>query len=228
MSSATARHGATGDAGLPGRRLRAVHAWEWPRLGGFAPTDAESEQKELLVLKETLAGHQGQHPDVEMIEENVHGFPVEALRQTATGADLLVVGSRGHGTLTGMVLGPASSRAPAPFAMSAGRGGSPYNIRLVCEGSSSGQAAAQPDGQGRTSEERTGRRVRRPARAGGAVPAGVGVRDVIRPPLNARPVNVSGWTRPAFLHSGRKRLGCHHGSHSQPGRDRSSRSFHVG
>ncbi|MGW4964076.1 universal stress protein [Nonomuraea sp. NPDC004186] len=115
------------EAELRKARLRAVHAWAWPRLGGFAPADPESEQKELLVLKEALAGHQGQHPDVEMIAENVHGHPVEVLRQAATGADLLVVGSRGHGTLTGMVLGSVSHallhHSPCPLVVVRDSGG---------------------------------------------------------------------------------------------------------
>lgn len=114
------------EAQLRGARLRAVHAWAWPRLGGFEAADAESEQDELLVLKKTLAGHHARHPDVEVIEENVHGHPVEVLRQAAMGADLLVVGSHGYGTLTGMVLGSVSHgllhHSPCPLVVVRDRG----------------------------------------------------------------------------------------------------------
>ncbi|MEV1238948.1 universal stress protein [Nonomuraea sp. NPDC050022] len=114
------------EAELRGTRLRTVHAWAWPRLGGFEPADVASEQEELLVLKETLAGHHPQHPDVEMIEEVVHGHPVEVLRQAAMGADLLVVGSHGHRTLTGMVLGSVSHallhHSPCPLVVVRGSG----------------------------------------------------------------------------------------------------------
>ncbi|TMR88057.1 universal stress protein [Nonomuraea basaltis] len=107
------------EAELRGARLRVVHAWAWPRLDGFEPADAGSEQNELLVLKEALAGHRGRHPDVDVIEECVHGHPVEVLRQAADGADLLVVGSHGHGTFAGMVLGSVSHallhRSPCPL-----------------------------------------------------------------------------------------------------------------
>ncbi|MET7339160.1 universal stress protein [Nonomuraea sp. NPDC005650] len=115
------------EAELRKARLRAVHAWAWPRLGGFEPADDESEQDELLGLKETLAGHHERYPDVEMIEENVHGHPAEVLRQAAMGADLLVVGSHGYGTLTGMVLGSVSHallhHSPCPLVVVRGRDG---------------------------------------------------------------------------------------------------------
>ncbi|GAA3560899.1 universal stress protein [Nonomuraea rosea] len=107
------------EAELRGARLRVVHAWAWPWLEGFEPADAGSEQNELHVLKEAVAGHRGRHSDVDVIEECVHGHPVEALRQAADGADLLVVGSHGHGTFTGMVLGSVSHallhQAPCPL-----------------------------------------------------------------------------------------------------------------
>ncbi|MER6950213.1 universal stress protein [Nonomuraea sp. NPDC000554] len=109
------------EAELRGADLRAAHAWAWPQLGGFEPADPDSERNELLVLKETLAGHRERHPDVTVVEEVVHGHPVEVLRQAATGADLLVVGSHGHGTFAGMVIGSVSQamlhQSPCPLAV---------------------------------------------------------------------------------------------------------------
>ncbi len=96
------------EARLRGTRLRVVHAWARPRLDGFESADADGEQNEALTLNEALTGHRERCPDVEVIEEAVHGHPVEVLRQAATGADLLVVGSHGHGTFAGMVLGSVS------------------------------------------------------------------------------------------------------------------------
>jgi nucleotide-binding universal stress UspA family protein len=58
---------------------------------------------------------------VPVVEELVHGHPAEVLRQAATGADLLVMGSHGHGTFAGMVLGSVSHallhHAPCPLAV---------------------------------------------------------------------------------------------------------------
>ncbi|MGW0481539.1 universal stress protein [Nonomuraea sp. NPDC003214] len=100
------------EARLRGCRVRAVHAWNWP--GPF-------DDAERTVLADLLAGPRERHPGVPVIEETVHAHPVEALRQAATGAELLVAGSRGRGTLAGMVLGSVSQallqHAPCPLAV---------------------------------------------------------------------------------------------------------------
>lgn len=109
------------EAELRGARLRAVHAWSWPPLDGFDAAHDDAEQNGVLLLKEALGGHRGRHPDVEVIEDNVHGHPAEALCQAGTGADLLVVGSHGYGTFAGTVLGSVSHavlhHAPCPLAV---------------------------------------------------------------------------------------------------------------
>lgn len=43
--------------------------------------------------------------------EVAEGHPAEVLLKAAAGADLLVVGSRGHGGFAGMLLGSVSSHA---------------------------------------------------------------------------------------------------------------------
>jgi nucleotide-binding universal stress UspA family protein len=107
------------EAELRGTRLRVVYAWTWPE-----PEPVE-EGAERLMVRETLAGHRERHPGVNVVEEIVQGHPVEALREAATGADLLVVGSRGRGTFAGLVLGSVSQallhRSPCPLAVIRGR-----------------------------------------------------------------------------------------------------------
>lgn len=109
------------EAELRGSRLRAVQAWAWPHLGGFEPASRESEQDTLRALKVSLAGHRDRHPGVDVVAEVVHGHPVEVLREAAADADLLVVGSRGHGQLAGMLIGSISQallhHAPCPLAV---------------------------------------------------------------------------------------------------------------
>jgi nucleotide-binding universal stress UspA family protein len=103
------------EAELRGTRVRVVYAWTWP---GPEPVD---EGDERLVVREALAGRRERHPGVDVVEEIVQGHPVEALRQAATGADLLVVGSRGRGAFAGLVLGSVSQallqRSPCPLAV---------------------------------------------------------------------------------------------------------------
>lgn len=109
------------EAGLRGARLRVVYAWAWPRPSGFEPADRDSEQDALDLLKDRLAGHRDRHPAVDVVPEVVHGHPLEVLKEAATGADLLVVGSRGHGQLAGMLLGSISQallhHTPCPLAV---------------------------------------------------------------------------------------------------------------
>ncbi|TDE58132.1 universal stress protein [Nonomuraea mesophila] len=102
-------------------RLRVVQAWAWPRPGGFVPADPDTEQHTLQQLKDLLAEPHERRPDVDLVPELVHGHPVEVLREAAAGADLLVVGSRGHGQLAGMLLGSISQallhHSPCPLAI---------------------------------------------------------------------------------------------------------------
>ncbi|GAA1654652.1 universal stress protein [Nonomuraea maheshkhaliensis] len=107
------------EADRRGTTLRAVHAWAWPRMDGFEPADPAREAGALILLKETLAGYGESHPDVPVVAEIVHGHPAEVLRQAASGADVLMVGSHGHGTFAGMALGSVSQellhRTPCPL-----------------------------------------------------------------------------------------------------------------
>ncbi|MFB4280441.1 universal stress protein [Nonomuraea sp. MTCD27] len=108
---------ALAEARLRGARLHAVHASDRARPGGFDPEGSDGPR----VLRERLAALRADHPDVPIVEEVVPGHPAELLRQAASGADLLVVGSHGYGTLAGMILGSISHelvhRAPGPLAV---------------------------------------------------------------------------------------------------------------
>jgi nucleotide-binding universal stress UspA family protein len=105
--------------------LHAVHAWRWVSAGGgfdtvwpSADADADGEAR---VLAEALAGRRERYPDVKVVEDVVKGHTAEALTDASAQADLLVVGSRGRGTLTGLVLGSVShallSHAQCPIAV---------------------------------------------------------------------------------------------------------------
>ncbi|MEU6721475.1 universal stress protein [Nonomuraea sp. NPDC046802] len=109
------------EAELRGVRLRAVHAWAWPHPGGFEPADPDREQNTLRTLQELLAPYRERHPRVDAVVEVVHGHPVEVLKEAAARAGLLVIGSRGHGQLAGMLIGSISHamlhHAPGPLAV---------------------------------------------------------------------------------------------------------------
>ncbi|NRQ33347.1 universal stress protein [Nonomuraea sp. NN258] len=96
------------EAGLRVARLRAVQAWAWPQAGGFDPADEQAEREARRTLSATLAEFRERHPDVPVSEELSHGHPVEVLKEASATADLLVVGTRGHGTFAGLVMGSVS------------------------------------------------------------------------------------------------------------------------
>ncbi|GIH95780.1 universal stress protein [Planobispora siamensis] len=110
------------EAAARGVELRAVHAWSGPLVEGvpglLTPAE-EREGGEQRVLAEALAGWGEHYPDVKVVAQAVNGHPVEVLKGASTGAGLLVVGSRGRGELTGLLLGSVSHsllhHAPCPL-----------------------------------------------------------------------------------------------------------------
>lgn len=94
------------EAALRGAVLRALYVWHPPLLGVL---DEEAAVRECRrVLSETVAGRTATHPDVELHHEVVRGHPVQVLTEAAEHALGLVVGTRGHGGFTGMLLGSVS------------------------------------------------------------------------------------------------------------------------
>jgi len=79
------------------------------------------EESEQRLLAQRLAGWQEKYPDVHVDRVVVRDRPVRALLGLAEDARLLVVGSRGHGGFTGMLLGSTSQalvyHAPCPLAV---------------------------------------------------------------------------------------------------------------
>jgi nucleotide-binding universal stress UspA family protein len=66
------------------------------------------EQMENELLAQRLAGWQEKYPDVAVRRVVTSGRPVEQLLDQAAGAQLMVVGSRGNGGFSGMLLGSTS------------------------------------------------------------------------------------------------------------------------
>ncbi|TMS00367.1 universal stress protein [Nonomuraea basaltis] len=102
-------------------RVRVLHARRYPvrapHPAGYGPSPAG----EVAELGPRLTPWREKYPDTEVIESIVDGHPVPALVQASKGADLVVVGTRGLGGFTGMVLGSVSHgvlhRARCPVAV---------------------------------------------------------------------------------------------------------------
>ncbi len=94
------------EAALRGAQLRALYVWHPPLLGALDEDAAVRECRR--VLSETVAGRAGRYPDVELRPDVVRGHPVQVLSDASADAVGLVVGTRGHGGFTGMLLGSVS------------------------------------------------------------------------------------------------------------------------
>jgi nucleotide-binding universal stress UspA family protein len=117
------------EAALRNTGLTAVHAWTLPWLRSTLSlrhevlnvTRPALQQEAAAVLSESLAEIRQKHPDVPVIEQVVEERPAEALVDASQNAPLLVVGSRGRGGVTGLLLGSVSHavlhRAHCPVAV---------------------------------------------------------------------------------------------------------------
>jgi nucleotide-binding universal stress UspA family protein len=102
-------------AGLTGARVRAVAVWQHRTLflAPAAPPAAlllpDLEQDAAAMLAQTVEDAGRDAPEVAVEQLVVEGSAVPVLLEQARSASLLVVGSRGRGAFTGMLLGSVSS-----------------------------------------------------------------------------------------------------------------------
>jgi len=98
-------------AELTGAQLDVVMTWEYPTSYGWVPPypeDFDPEADTRKVLEETVRRVLGEQPALELHTRVIEGHPAPSLIEASRGAQLLVVGSRGHGAFVGMVIGSVS------------------------------------------------------------------------------------------------------------------------
>ncbi|MFE8936221.1 universal stress protein [Streptomyces sp. NPDC007872] len=89
--------------GLP---LRLAHAWRWEPLDLPLVQDPEAQGRAAwAVLREAEEEIARRHPGLELSAEVLPDTPVAALLDTGERAEMLVIGSRGHGPVAGFLLG---------------------------------------------------------------------------------------------------------------------------
>jgi nucleotide-binding universal stress UspA family protein len=111
VSSTEALDWAARQAELTGSHVDVVMAWEWPMVYGSPyafPADYDPIADATRVLDEVISRAATAHPTVGFRPIVTRGHPAPALVAASEGADLLVVGSRGHGEFAGMLLGSVS------------------------------------------------------------------------------------------------------------------------
>jgi len=105
------------EARLRHASLDVVHAWSFPAvamthfgsaaLPVIAPEDLQKAAAE--VARESIGRVVGDEASVPVVTTVERGHPTAVLLNASKGANLLVVGSRGHGGFTGMLLGSVST-----------------------------------------------------------------------------------------------------------------------
>jgi nucleotide-binding universal stress UspA family protein len=132
-ASAAALRWAIGQAELTGAAVDAVIAWHLPALaasGGFgielaAMGSGDFRKIAENTVAEVISGALSPASDVRVRARVVEGGPARSLLDASAGADLLVVGSWGHGGLTEALLGSVSEycvrHAACPVVVTRGR-----------------------------------------------------------------------------------------------------------
>ena len=110
---------ATHEAASHGARLTAVTAWELPTVPmtamypvlpwGDVDVDPDRHVRWTQSMLEKLIADSGVEADCTV----AHGAPAKVLIDRSSDADVLVMGSRGHGGLAGMLLGSVSQHVAA-------------------------------------------------------------------------------------------------------------------
>lgn len=102
---------ATRQGQVTGAPVEVLTTWQWPTNYGYAmafettyrPDDVAREMVEEVVHKAA-----SEHRDVTFFAHIVEGEPRNVLVDRSSEAEMLVLGCRGHGELTGMLLGSVS------------------------------------------------------------------------------------------------------------------------
>jgi nucleotide-binding universal stress UspA family protein len=114
---------AVGEARLRGARLQVVSAWEVPAWA-YAVGDTESlgpgefRHEAEVAVEAAMDEARELEPQLDLTSSVAHGQPAATLLEAAGDADLLVVGSRGLGGFSRLLLGSVSEQlahhAPCP------------------------------------------------------------------------------------------------------------------
>ena len=95
-----------------GAELEAVMAWMFPALaasGGLWPAEWDPQQDAVDALHRTVVEVLSEQPPVPVRETVAEGGAARVLLEISKDARIMVVGSRGHGGFSGLLLGSVSS-----------------------------------------------------------------------------------------------------------------------
>ncbi|MEV4416049.1 universal stress protein [Catellatospora sp. NPDC049609] len=149
-SALDAVRAAAREAALRRRPLRIVHAFIWPLMHvDTGPSEAVPEgglrHDAERILAEAAAAAAAEAPAVEISTDLLTGAPAPVLLHAAREADLVVLGDRGLGGFSGLLLGSVavqvSSHSRTPVLVVRGRRDPAGPVLLGCDGSAGSTAA---------------------------------------------------------------------------------------
>jgi len=110
VSSVAALNWAARQAEFTGAHLDAVTAWQWPSKQEWkrTPPDFDPAGDTQKSVDPIIDDVRSAHPSVAIQSKVIEGHSARVLVEESQGAELLVVGSRGHGEFPGMLLGSVS------------------------------------------------------------------------------------------------------------------------
>ena len=107
-------------ARVTGARLHAVTAWHLPSTYGmsYVPSSVDFARNAEKMLTETVDEVFGAERPADLVLDVYEGVPSRVLLRAGQGAEMIVVGSRGHGAVASLLLGAVSrgvaEHAPCP------------------------------------------------------------------------------------------------------------------
>lgn len=139
------------EAARRGTRLVVAHAFLWPLFrvdlepSVYGPTESGLRRQAQIVLDTAVARAQAVAPGTEVSGELITGEPLVVLATRSRGAELVVVGSRGTGGFSGLVLGSVAvhlaAHASCPVLVVRGRDEPDGPVLLAVDGSPDSDAA---------------------------------------------------------------------------------------
>jgi nucleotide-binding universal stress UspA family protein len=94
--------------------LRVVHAWRFQPDAAAEVADREAQAEWVrAAVREAVTDVSGRHPGLRVTSDVLEGDPADTLVAAAAEAELLVLGSRGHGAVVGFLLGSVGQQVIA-------------------------------------------------------------------------------------------------------------------
>ena len=103
-------------ADTTGDSVEVIATWQFPTgygAGPMFPADYDPAGDATRLVREAIDTARPHHPGVEFVPLVVEGHPTTVLVDASRGAELLALGTRGHGELGGLLLGSVTGHCVA-------------------------------------------------------------------------------------------------------------------